>query len=157
MQILNYIHSYTRWAILIVLLVVIFRHFSNKGKDFTAQDKSWSLKLLIITHLQFVIGLVQYFAGNKGFNFIKENGMKECMKNAVLRFWAVEHITAMLIAIVLITIAHSKTKKAIANNLVAKRNGIMVILIVALVVIFAAIPWPFREVVKIENIPYLRF
>jgi hypothetical protein len=156
MSILLTLHSFLRWAILVVILIVIFRHLANKGKDFTAQDKSWSLRLLIVTHLQLVIGLIQYFTGNKGIALIKENGMKACMKSPVLRFWVIEHITTSLIAIVLITIAHIITKKAVINNSISKRNTIIGLIVIAFIIMMAAIPWPFREVGKLENIPYFR-
>jgi hypothetical protein len=65
-------------------------------------------------------------------------GMKAAMGTSVTRFWAVEHIFSMLIAITLITIGHVKYKKGGAPTTT------LILYVIALVLIFAAIPWPFR-------------
>lgn len=148
------LHSFLRWILLVILVVVIVRQLTLKGKSFTAQDKTWNLRLLIITHLQLVIGLLQYFLGNKGLALIEANGMKACMQNATLRFWTVEHPTGMLIAIALITAGYSITKKAVAANSIAKRNTIFILNLIAFIIIIATIPWPFRE--AFTNLPWLR-
>ncbi len=103
--------------------------------------KMFSTIFLSATHLQVVIGLVLYF-GLGWFNTLKE-GAGVVMKNSSLRFFAVEHAIMMLIAVVLITIGHSKLKKAVVVN--TKLRPTLILYIIALLVIFAAIPWPFRE------------
>jgi hypothetical protein len=60
------------------------------------------------------------------------------MKDAATRFWAVEHISSMLIAIVLITIGHISLKKGGKPSLTAT------FYLIALLLILSAIPWPFR-------------
>jgi len=50
----------------------------------------------------------------------------------------VEHIFTMLIAIILITVGHIKYKKGGAPKTT------LILYIIALLLIFAAIPWPFR-------------
>jgi uncharacterized membrane protein SirB2 len=61
----------------------------------------------------------------------------EVMKNPSLRFWAVEHITGMIIAIVLITIARGKAKTE-------NYNALKWLYLVALIIILAVVPLPFR-------------
>jgi signal transduction histidine kinase len=130
-------HNLMRWIILVLLLAVIFQAFTR-----SQGIKKASLFLLIASHLTFLIGIYQWFSGNFGFKLIKEVGMKDVMKNSALRFWAVEHITGMLIAIVLITIARRHAKLASPNYRAA---GLLYL--VALIIILAVIPWPFREAV----------
>jgi len=60
------------------------------------------------------------------------------MKNAISRFWAVEHVFTMLIAIILITIGHRKYKKTL------KPSPTRSLYVIALILILLAIPWPFR-------------
>ena len=67
------------------------------------------------------------------------------MKNSVLRFWAVEHITSMFLAIVLITVARGVFRKPITNE--AKHKRALLLYVVALILVIAAVPWPFREAV----------
>jgi hypothetical protein len=61
------------------------------------------------------------------------------MKNSALRFYAVEHILLMIIALVLVHIGRSKSKKAVAPW---KKHRVAAIYYgIALVLILAAIPW----------------
>ena len=131
---LLHLHNTLRWVILILLLLVIIQAFTKKEGI-----RKSSLWLLIAGHITLLLGLYQYFAGELGYNFIaKATSFGDVMKNSVSRFWAVEHISAMLIAIVLITIARKSAK-----NLVYKKAAI--IYVIALLLILAAVPWPFRE------------
>jgi hypothetical protein len=65
------------------------------------------------------------------------------MKNSYARFFAVEHISMMLIAIILIHIGRSKTKKAISD--ISKHKTSFWFYFIALILILASIPWPFRK------------
>ena len=135
---LLHLHNNLRWVILILLLVSIVQTYSAKnGKPGQGLMKT-SLFLLIAAHTNFLIGLYQYLTGAWGLKAIQDNGMSEVMKNSALRFWAVEHILSMLIAIVLITIARGKVKKSLYATS-------FWLYIVALILILIAIPWPGRE------------
>jgi steroid 5-alpha reductase family enzyme len=150
-NILLALHSFLRWAIIVVLFINIFNSISNKNKPYSKLDRAWNLRLTIITHTTFLIGLIQYFFGDKGFALIKTFGMKEVMKTASLRFWVVEHFTGMLIAVVVITIASSVSKKTFSTD-AAKHKKLMWLYIIAFIVIMASVPWPFR----FNEIPWLR-
>jgi glucan phosphoethanolaminetransferase (alkaline phosphatase superfamily) len=128
---LLHLHNLLRWIILILLFVAIYQAFTkNKGVQ------KISLFLLISAHITLLLGLYQYFMGNMGIALFKANG-SEVMKNPSLRFWAVEHITGMIIAIVLITIARGKAKTE-------NYNALKWLYLVALIIILAVVPWPFR-------------
>lgn len=131
-------HSGLRWIVLILLLAAIFNAFSKKKSGvWTAKDKKLSMFAMVFTHIQFLIGLVLYFKSPK------VNFMEGFMKDDVLRFFAVEHISMMIIAIALITIGHSKSKKAVTD---AKKFGaIATFYLIGLILILASIPWPFRN------------
>ena len=135
---LLHLHNILRWVILILLIISIVQAYNARsGKSGSGLNKS-SLFLLIAAHTNFLIGLYQYIAGAWGLKVIQNNGMSEVMKNSVLRFLAVEHITSMLIAIVLITVARGKVKKSLYGSA-------FWMYIVALILILLAIPWPGRE------------
>ncbi len=95
--------------------------------------------LLIAAHITLLLGLYQYFFGGSGFAYFQQYGADAVMKNAVYRFWAVEHITGMIAAIIFITVGHISLKKTGH----AKRTGVFYI--IALILILAVVPWPFRE------------
>jgi len=95
--------------------------------------------LLIASHTTLVLGLYQYFVSSLvGFKTIQSVGMATAMKDAVSRFWAVEHIFSMVLAIILITIGHIKYKKT------GKTNPVFTFYLIALLLILSATPWPFR-------------
>jgi len=127
------IHSYLRYFVLIMLLVVIamsLMGWLNK-KDYTATDNKASLFLLIGTHLQFVLGLLLYFVSP----FVKFGS--ETMKEAETRYWTVEHITMMLIAVALITVARTMSKKMASP--VDKHKRVFILNLLSLVIILVAI------------------
>ena len=130
-------HSGLRWIVLILLLAAIFNAFSKKNSgSYSEGDRKLALFAMISTHVQFLIGIILYFISP----LVVFAG--ESMKNTVLRFYLVEHILLMLIAIALITVGHSKSKKA--TDAAAKFKAISVFYLIALILILAAIPWPFR-------------
>lgn len=132
---LLHLHNFMRWIILLFLLIALVQAFGKKQGI-----QKTSLWLLIAAHITLLIGLYQYFAGAVGYKLIQQNGFGAVMKDSAMRFWAVEHITGMLIAIILITIARGK----------AKRSGYSAaswLYLVALIIILAVVPWPFRDVV----------
>jgi succinate-acetate transporter protein len=129
-----HLHSILRWVILILLLVSLFQAFTkNRGLQKT------SLWLLIAAHTIFLIGLYQLIAGRYGITKGLPEGI-ELMKNKFYRFYWIEHPLMMFIAISLITVARSKVKKA-------NYRAVGWLLIVALLLILAAVPWPFRNVI----------
>lgn len=144
MESLNHLHSVLRWAILILLVITVFRSFNGmrKNSDYLAQDKKFALWTLIAAHIQLVIGLIQYFVGPWGLKNIQNNGMGAVMKDSYGRFFAVEHLLMMIIAIALITIGYSSAKRTLAPR--KKHKKIFIFFLIALIIILAAIPWPFR-------------
>ncbi len=139
---LLHLHSLLRWIILILLVVNIVRHFTASNNPFTATDKKLGLFLMIAAHTTLLLGLYQWITGPSGFQNIKNLGMGVVMKDSAARFWAVEHMTGMIIGIILITLGKTVAKKNFSDALKHKRSAILFTL--ALVIILLTIPWPFR-------------
>src|SRR5688572_8482126 len=94
-------HSFLRYAVLILLVVVIITSvmgWLNK-KPYSSTNNKLSLYLFIATHLQLLVGLILYTQSD----WVQFG--KLAMKVKQVRYWTVEHISIMLIAIVLITMA----------------------------------------------------
>jgi membrane protein DedA with SNARE-associated domain len=131
---LTHAHSGLRWIVLLFLvLALITAYRSWKGQK---APSKMPLFALIATHTQLLIGLVLYFISplvsfGEGF-----------MKNDITRFYSVEHISVMLIAIILITIGYSKGKRQPSNE--AKGKTIFTYYLIGLILILVSIPWPFR-------------
>lgn len=129
---LLHLHNLLRWVILITLFISIY-------KLWTRQNALGASKLLLISsHTTLLLGLYQYLTGAVGLKMIQAAGMGSAMKDATTRFWAVEHIFSMVLAIALITIGHVKYKKS------SQSGTTKVLYVIALLLILSAIPWPFR-------------
>jgi hypothetical protein len=137
-------HNFMRWVILLMLLIAIVRHGSGMSSKrmVNATDAKTDLFLMIAAHLTLVIGLYQWITGPWGLKLIQKIGFKEVMGNSQFRFWAVEHMLGMLIAIVLITIGRGAVKRS--TNWQVHKKAFWLFLI-ALIIIIAVVPWPFRS------------
>src|ERR1700744_5692145 len=126
-------HSGFRYVVGILLIIAIIVAFAGwLGKSAYGEgNRKLNLFTLISAHIQLLLGLVLYFKSP----FVKFSS--ETMKNDSLRYWTVEHITMMIIAIVLITIGHSKSKKALTSE--GKHKTIAVFYTIALIIIVLAI------------------
>ena len=95
-----------------------------------------NLFAMIMLHIQVTIGAILAFTTEKQFY------VEGWMKSSYNRFFGMEHIVMMVLAAVLITIGRKKAEK---NEDLSKRNKtIAVWYTVGLILILAAIPWPFR-------------
>lgn len=141
-----HIHSLLRYVLLILLLVSIVKSFSGwlGKKQYLSGDKKVALFTLISAHLQLVIGLILYFISPNVKVGLADMGA--AMKDPALRFWAVEHISMMLIAIILITLGYSLAKRG--KNDTAKHKRVAIFFLLALIVILLAIPWPWSAVAR---------
>jgi hypothetical protein len=137
-DVLQYSHSIIRYILLPLLLFTGLRSLTAwiTGGHYYRADERASLFTVIFTHLQLVIGFVLYFMSEK----VRFDNMGTVMKDDVLRFFTVEHISMMLIAIVLITIGRARSKRAYSE--IAKHRRIAIFFLIAFLLIFFSIPWP---------------
>jgi hypothetical protein len=133
MNILLLLHSITRYLVLIGLLGVILNSLVGmmQNKPFGKMEDKSSLWLFIFTHTQLLIGLILYFVSP----IVIFSGAS--MKDAVTRYWLVEHSLMMLIAIVLITMARITMKKLPTDG--AKHKRLFIFNALALLIIIVSI------------------
>lgn len=140
-DILKHAHSGLRWVVLILLIMTILKSFAGwKGNSpFTVGNKKLALFTLISVHIQLVLGLILYFqlVTQESFNFAAS------MKDPLQRYFSVEHIAGMLVAITLVTIGYSTSKRAATDKLKFKKLAIY--FTIGLLIILAMIPWPFMQ------------
>jgi hypothetical protein len=129
-----------RWLVLIVIVLAVvfaFIGWFNK-RDWNKKDNITGLILTIFMDIQFLVGIVLY-AFVSPLTKAAFNNFGAAMKNADLRFYAVEHILLMIIALVLVHIGRIKTKKAVAPW--KKHRAATIFYGIALLLILAGIPW----------------
>lgn len=134
------LHSYWAYITLIALLVAFFSSLFNywKNNNFQRRDLRIALFALIAVHIQLLIGLAWYFM-SPSYNFLKENGMGEAMKDSLVRLHTIEHPLVMILATILVTIGFSKLKKKKDNKAVFKT--LIIYYGIALLLVFSRLPW----------------
>lgn len=136
-------HSGLRWVVLGLLLAAIIGAAKNlKSGKYEKSSKMINLFTMVVIHLQVTLGIVLAFFSGKisyGSNWMSE---KNALGVALYRFFGLEHILMMVLAAVLITIGRKKAEKAADPN--RKHKTILIWYIIGLLIILAAIPWPFR-------------
>jgi hypothetical protein len=139
------IHSLLRWVVLLTAFYAIFKALTGMlgNKSYGDSDAKAGLFLTISADIQLLIGIALYFFGGVGFKNIQANGMAFVMKDAFARFFAVEHILMMLIAIALFHVGKSKSRSAVADT--TKHKMAFWYYLIGLIIILASIPWPFRK------------
>ncbi len=133
-------HNMFRWLVLITLvLAVLFALIGWFGKkEWAKKDNITGLLLTIFMDIQFLVGIILYaFVSPITKAAFADFGA--AMKNADLRFYAVEHIFIMIIALVLVHVGRAKSKNASAPW--KKHRTSAIFYGIALVLILTAIPW----------------
>jgi hypothetical protein len=150
---LVHLHNLLRWIILILLLIAVIKSFSGwqNKRVFTAGDKKVWLFTLIFSHLTLVLGLIQVLFGRFGVLTTTLPPGTNVMKDKFYRFFWVEHPLTMIIAIVFVTLGYGMAKKPVGDQ--TKFRKAFWYFTIALVLILAAVPWPFREIIGRPLIP----
>lgn len=142
---LLHLHSIGRWFVLLLLLIAIFNSMVAGSRPWIRSDARTGTILVIFTDVMLLVGIALWYFGPRGYKMLDiEGGMGAVMKDSYTRFFAVEHIVGMLIAIILIHIGKAQARRAISDR--AKHKRTMIFYLIALIIILAMIPWPFRSV-----------
>ncbi|MCX2742963.1 hypothetical protein OO013_03745 [Mangrovivirga sp. M17] len=135
-----FVHSWVRWIILILAIITIFMGLTGMSgnKTFGKAQNAMSAAFLGSMHLQLLTGLILYlFISPVGYQAFQSDA--NVMKEASLRYWAVEHITVMIIAIAVAQIGRVKIKKATEEK--AKYKNMLIFNLIALILVLSRIPW----------------
>ncbi|HEY0040354.1 MAG TPA: hypothetical protein VGB71_06800 [Flavisolibacter sp.] len=144
-SVMVHVHSIGRWIVLLLLLFAIFNSLIAGSRPFIKSDNRLGLLVTIFSDLMLLVGIYLYFVGPWGYKtFQNYGGMGPVMKDPTARFYAIEHLVGMLIAIVLIHIGKAQARKPIGDR--AKHRRTMIFYSLALLIILVSIPWPFREI-----------
>lgn len=134
-------HSWLRWVVVIVAVVAAGKALAGwLGKrDWTGLDDRLGLVLTITLDVQFLVGLILYFVSPLVQSTFQDFGA--AMANGVLRFFSMEHVVLMVIAVALAHAGRSLVKKAAG---VGRHRRAAIFYGLALLAMLIAIPWPFR-------------
>jgi hypothetical protein len=135
------LHSWLRWAVLLAGLLALLRGLSawSGGRPWTRSDDRAGAMFVGLLDLQMLLGLALYFLLSP----ITTAALQDfgaAMGNAPMRFWAVEHVTGMIVGIALAHVGRARIKKATDER--RRHRTAAIFFGLALVAILASIPWP---------------
>jgi hypothetical protein len=140
------LHSWLRWAVLLIGLIAVVRAFRGRwsGAPWTRADDRAGLFFTSALDLQLLIGLLLYFSMSP----ITKEGLRDmgaAMANSGLRFWSVEHPVGMLAGIVLAHIGRGRIRRM--SDSARRHRTALIFFTLALIVIVISIPWPGRPII----------
>lgn len=136
------LHSLLRWVLLVAGLVAVVRAFAGwtGGKPWTAADARAGRIFSIVFDVQFLVGLILYVALSP-ISTAAFSDFGAAMGDSVQRFFAVEHLVGMFVALALVHIGAVKARKAADAR--ARHRTAAIFFGLSLLVMLVSIPWPF--------------
>lgn len=137
------IHNLLRWAVLVFGILAVVGALGGllSKRTYKNSDNKLSLFFMISCDIQLLLGLILYFTGMWFENF--KSNPAAIMKDTAQRFFAVEHALMMIIAWLLVHIGRSLVKRTDSDA--GKHKRTLIFFGIALLLILAMIPWPFRQ------------
>ena len=133
------IHSWVRWLALVAGVGATMAAMRGKVQGTNSLADRWGLFAMMALDIQMLLGLLLYLVVSPNMLEIRAH-FGEAMKNPQLRFWAVEHVTAMFAAVVIVHVGRVLARKAPTPG--AKRTRLLVSFGIATLLMFLATPWP---------------
>jgi hypothetical protein len=132
------IHSWFRWLTLIAIVGAVvnaYRPLVNRDLP----GRAWDRFAMTTLDIQVFLGLWLYL-GLSPFTVDSLNNMSQTMKTPALRFFAVEHIFGMLVAMGLIRVGRIMSNNAKTPESGRKKR--LIFFTLGLLAMAATIPWP---------------
>ena len=141
-------HNIMRWVVLVLAIYALYRVFAGLfgKKEWGDADRKALSFYAIGMDVQLLLGLLLYFVFGGWFGMMSQN-MSMVMRDSNMRFFAVEHFSVMLVAVILAHVATVMAKRGSTDR--AKfRNGAIFLTLSVLAVLFA-IPWAMRPMLPV--------
>jgi ABC-type Na+ efflux pump permease subunit len=146
------LHSLLRWLLVLMLVYMLVRAWLGYKRNFhfTSVDNTLRHWTATIAHLQLTVGMVLYFKSPYVAYFWKKTGPEHLPLD--YSFFSLIHISLMILAVAVLTVGSAMTKRKATDR--EKFKTVFSWFLVAFVILFIAIPWPFSPLVKR---PVIRF
>ena len=140
------IHSILRYLVLLFGAWAVFNAITgvSSKRSYNGNDNKSNLFFMILTDIQLLLGLILLYnwVSNSG---VSDLDMGTIMKDKAMRFWTVEHPIMMFLAWIFVHVSRTASKKATTD--LSKHKKVLIFSGLALLIMLASIPWPFREVI----------
>jgi hypothetical protein len=135
------IHSWVRWIALVAAVGTTLAALRGKVEGSSSLADRWAMVAMMVLDVQLLLGLLLYFVVSPSMRAILDN-FGGAMKDPALRFYAVEHTSAMFGAIALAHIGKVLARKATTSA--AKRTRLLICFGLATLLLIIGMPWPGR-------------
>lgn len=134
------IHNILRWVVLILAVVALFRAYVGwiGKREYTETDRKVGVFFSVSLDIQLLLGLILYIFLSP----ITRTAFQDfstAMTISDIRFFAVEHILMMILAVILVHVGTALSKRAASD--VSKHRRAAIWYSLATLVVILAIPW----------------
>jgi hypothetical protein len=135
------LHSWIRWLVVITAALALLRAYAGwlGRRPWTPADDKAGRWFTIGMDVQLLLGLLLYVALSP-FTTQALRDFGAAMREAPLRFWAVEHVFMMVVALALVHVGRVRVRRAATP--VAKHRAAAIFFTLSLLAVLAGIPWP---------------
>lgn len=138
------LHSWFRWVVLLGLLTGVGRAYRGwlGGRVFTALDNAIRHWVATLAHVQLMLGYWLYLISPLLVGF----RLRAAAHAPGTLFFGLQHVALMTVAILVLTIGSAAAKRQATDP--AQFRTMAVWFTLALLVVLAAIPWPFSPLAQ---------
>jgi len=133
------LHSWVRWLVLLAGVAATLAAVLDKSAATGGRADRFGLVFMMAADVQMLLGLLLYLVLSP-FTAEAFKNFGLAMQDPKLRFWAVEHITMMLIAVILIHVGRVLARKA--GTPASRRTRQIACFGFATLLMLAGTPWP---------------
>lgn len=135
------LHSWNRWLVLVFALLTVISALTlaSRKAPWTRRANKFSVFFTAAVDIQFLLGVLLYAVATPWMRLLLQNP-GGVMGERVTRFWTVEHLFGMVVAVTLIHIGRVKIKKS--ADAVEQSKKAAIFFTIALLIMLATIPWP---------------
>lgn len=135
------LHSWIRWIALVAGVGATLGVLRDKARFSDSLADRWGMALMMALDIQMLLGLMLYLAISPNMQAIL-NHFRDSMTFPASRFWAVEHISSMMLAVILVHLGRVLARNAATPA--AKRMRLLICFGLATTLMIVGMPWPGR-------------
>jgi hypothetical protein len=133
------LHSWLRWVAIVAVIGATLAALRGRTRGIDSGADRWGLIAMVALDVQMLVGLILYFVLSP-FTARAFDDFAVAMRTPQLRFWAVEHVTVMLAAVVIAHVGRVLARKAQTPE--GKRKRLLICFGLATLLLLLGTPWP---------------
>ncbi|MES2779419.1 MAG: hypothetical protein V4651_05920 [Bacteroidota bacterium] len=141
------LHNIIRWGVLLGGLYAITKSALGliHKREYTSKENTAHAIFVAFCHTQLLLGVILYMI-SPNVDAALANGFGAAMKDSYSRLIVLEHISINIIAISLIQVGRTLSKKA--TDSVAKHKKSLIFFSIGLLLILSRIPWQYSPLFR---------